>query len=203
MRRGEKRSKIQRDNDRSTIARLILQGWSQTQVAQFMELSQPQISKELKLIREQWRHSAVRDHDLEKGRILNKLQLLQHELWGAWDSSKGKQETSLVEKLESTTGTRTKQQKRIEPESGNPSYLRAVLDCVKEEAKILDMYPSYDKGAANTTVEQRSSDNGLSEDTVEAIRNRILGITNEHSHAPAGAAEPSNPSPTFLSTEVG
>ena len=202
MKRGQKRSPVQRERDRLTITRMALQGYSQMEIADYLEMSQGQISRELKQIKDEWRSCAVRDRELERGRTLSKLALVEREFWEAWHSSREQKESALVEQLAVATGsdssTRTKKQKRTEDSHGNPAYLRGVLDCVKEAAKILEMYPSGEQQLNNSTATQRSTSSGLSGDTVEAIRSQILGVTHEQPNQP----EPDDARSVALSAEV-
>ncbi len=204
MKRGQKRSPVQRARDRLTIAQMALKGYSQMEIADYLEMSQGQISKELKEIKDDWRSCAVRERELERGRMLSKLELVEREFWEAWRSSREQKESALVEQLAIATGgdssgnTRTKKQKRTEDSHGNPAYLRGVLDCVKEAAKILELYPDGGQQANNATPTQRSTSSGLSGDTVEAIRSQILGVTHEQPSQP----EPDNARSIALSAEV-
>jgi citrate synthase len=185
---------------------MALKGYSQMEIADYLELCQSQISRELKQIKDDWRSCAVRDHELERGRTLSKLELVEREFWEAWRSSREQKKSALVEHLAVATGagdsssnTRTKKQKRTEDSHGNPAYLRGVLDCVKEAAKILELYPDSDHESNNTTAAGRSSSGGLSGDTVSAIRSHILGLTQ---HGQPNSAEPDNTRPTALSAEM-
>ena len=181
MKRGEKRSPVQRQRDRATIAQMALKGRSQLEIATFLELSQGQVSKELKRIKAEWQASATHDHALQKGRALAKLELTEREFWEAWQASREQKESALVEQLAIATGngngdgnTRTKKQKRTEDQHGNPSYLRGVLDCIKEQAKILGVYPDSPTGAA--TPNATGTGSGLSDSAALAIRAHILGV---------------------------
>lgn len=181
MKRGQKRSFVQQERDRATIAQMTLKGRSQLEIADFLELSQGQVSKELKKVKAEWQAASAHDHALQRGRVLAKLELTEREFWEAWQASREQKESALVEQLAIATGigedgtgnTRTKKQKRTEDQHGNPAYLRGVLDCVKEEAKLLSLYPDSSGGE---TTNLAGTGGGLSAETVQAIREKILGI---------------------------
>ncbi len=181
MERGQKRSAVQRKRDRATIAQMALKGRSQLEIADFLELSQGQVSRELKKIKAEWQAASTHDHALQRGRVLAKLELTEREFWEAWQASREQKESALVEQLAIATGnsgdgtgnTRTKNQKRTEDQHGNPAYLRGVLDAIKEQAKLLNLYPDSLSGDSHTPT---GTGAGLSETAANAIRAQILGI---------------------------
>lgn len=79
MKRGQKRLLVQRQRDRLTITQMSLRGHSQMEIADYLEMSQAQVSRELKQVKDDWRRCAVRDRELERGRTLSKLELVEKE----------------------------------------------------------------------------------------------------------------------------
>ena len=65
------RSKIQRDRDRATVAELRLKGWTQQQIADYLEVDQSTISRDLRVLEQQWKESALRDFDLDRAMTAN------------------------------------------------------------------------------------------------------------------------------------
>jgi hypothetical protein len=142
---SSKRSKIQQERDRVTIAELYLKGWSQSRIAEYLELDQSTICRELKKIKRAWKAEAVRDYDLHVDEQLRRLAMLETAHWEAWERSQTVKEQSLSEKLaEAASGgdSKTKVQRRTETRIGDPRFLEGLLKCNQERSKLLDLYPS-------------------------------------------------------------
>lgn len=143
---GTNRTKLQRQLDRETVARLTLQGWGQTEIAQFLEVDQSTVSRDLKAIQKQWKESSIRDFDLDRQQELQRLAMLEKEYWAAWERSQQSKEVSLNERL--ATGKdgagqalgRVKLATRTEQRIGEAAFLNGILGCVKERAKLLGLY---------------------------------------------------------------
>lgn len=170
------------------------------EIADYLEISQGQISKELKRIKEDWRTQAVRDQALAQGRALAKLELVEREFWDAWQASRSVKESALVEQLALATdsgahsgNTRTKRQKRTQDQNGDPAFLRGVLDCIKEQAKVLDLYPA-DRERSSISRNPAGTGIGLSEEAASAIRAQILGVSYD--------CDPQTADSASLSTEM-
>ncbi len=152
---GSKRSKTQRQLDRATVGRLTLQGWSQSDIAQYLELDQSTISRDLKAIEQQWKQSAVRDFDLDRQAELERLALLEKEHWAAWERSQQGKETSSLEKLvlgKDDAGQllgRIKQATRSEQRIGDVQFLNGVGKCIEIRAKLLGLFPSEKTGSGS------------------------------------------------------
>jgi len=73
-----KRSKLQRQLDQETVARLTLQGGASWTLPNF-EVDQSTVSRDLKAIQRQWKESAIRDFDLDRQQELQRLAMLEKE----------------------------------------------------------------------------------------------------------------------------
>ncbi|MBN8564898.1 MAG: helix-turn-helix domain-containing protein [Leptolyngbya sp. UWPOB_LEPTO1] len=151
----DKRPKIQRDRDRATVAELRLKGWTQQQIADYLELDQSTISRDLKVLELQWKESALRDFDLDRAMTLEKLRLAEKEYWDAWLRSQQSKETSIREQLRNaiaseegtTAGSgRIKLSTKTEQKTGEAVFLNGVIKCVELQAKLLGLFP---EGATN------------------------------------------------------
>jgi hypothetical protein len=149
-----KRSKIQRERDRATIAELYLKGWTQAKIGVYLEIDQSTICRELKKIKQAWKAEAVRDYDLHVDEQLRRLAMLEAEHWEAWQRSQQPKEQSLQEKLSEVAASgdsRTKVQRKTEVRVGDPRFLEGLLKCNQERSKLLDLYPS--SSSDQTTAE--------------------------------------------------
>jgi hypothetical protein len=101
---------------RARVACLSLKGFTPTQIARmlleendpasgtaFASLNSAKVTvlEDLKHLKRRWKESALRDYDALKGEQLQKLYLLERELWAAWERSKedGEEVTTAVKEL--------------------------------------------------------------------------------------------------------
>jgi hypothetical protein len=78
---------------------MILQGKTQQEIGNFLELDRSMISREIASIRQEWKQSSLRDFDESRGQKLAELELVKSELWQAWQESKQQKETTLKERI--------------------------------------------------------------------------------------------------------
>ncbi|MBD1825665.1 ArsR family transcriptional regulator [Cyanobacteria bacterium FACHB-DQ100] len=152
----DKRPKIQRDRDRATVAELRLKGWTQQQIADYLELDQSTVSRDLKALEEQWKESALRDFDLDRAMELERLRLAEREFWDAWQRSQQSKETSIREQLRNAIADeqggsiagdgRIKIATRTEQKTGEAVFLNGVIKCIELRSKLLGLYA---EGATN------------------------------------------------------
>lgn len=140
---------------------MVLQGKTQQEIANFLELDRSLISREIKAIRQEWKQSGLRDFDEERGQKLAELELVKAELWAAWDESKTAQESTSIEKT-GVTGTgrdnsalspaRIKHLIRKQTKPGDVSYMSGIVNCIKEQSKLLALYPEETTGGQSITL---------------------------------------------------
>src|SRR5262249_11450019 len=101
-RSGRKRTAKARKNLLDEIHRLSSRGFSQSEIARKLALSQPQISRDLKTIarlRSPQDATEKTKKTKRRARLLAKMQHAEKELWAAWELSKQDKETSTKEKI--------------------------------------------------------------------------------------------------------
>jgi len=123
------------DDRRRRISELYLQGKSQSEIGLEVGLAQPNVSHELKKIREQWRASTVRNYDEAKNIELARIDQIENEAWEAWNRGIGKHivTTKKDSREDSELTTRT------EHLNGDPRYLDVIAGCVKKRCEILGL----------------------------------------------------------------
>lgn len=84
---------------REKVAEYYLMGYTQQQIADRMECSQPAISNDLAAIRKMWAEAAVQDFNSAKAEVLHRLDILERVAWKAWRKS-CKPLRSLVKRIE-------------------------------------------------------------------------------------------------------
>lgn len=166
------RSESQKAKHLADIASRYLKGESQMAIATALKLNQSTVSRDLKELRSLWRSAAVRDFDEALAEQLAKIDLLEAEYWAAWGRSLTTRESLTNESGESDAkGAFTKTITRREVMLGNPAYLAGVERCIAERCKLLGLYAPV-KTEVNATVKEA----GLSQETIDTIKSKILGI---------------------------
>lgn len=123
--------------DRRKIAELYLRGKKQMEISKELGLSQATISRDLKIIQEDWVRESEQAIDERKAIELAKVDALELEYWEAWKRS---QENAVVETSEistETSGQKIKKQKREEGQVGDPRFLAGVMQCIDRRCQIL------------------------------------------------------------------
>jgi len=133
-----KRSEVQRERDKEIISELILKGWSQKRIADYLEVSQPQVSYDLKEIRKEWLESSHINVDLERKIAMKRLELIEREAWDAWDRSQQPEITELAERLNEKINKEKVSRKSV-TRVGDVNFLTKILDVCKERHSILGL----------------------------------------------------------------
>lgn len=169
-----KRTKIQRERDRVTIAELYLKGWTQAKIADYLELSQPGIWRELKKIKELWIQESIHNYDLFVTEQLYRLSMIESELWQGWQRSQEDKEQSIHEKLIGAADSdRLKAQRRTESRVGDVRFLDKLLECIEQRCRLLGLYNQPNNVVTASNV---NNNGGLTADAIQLIRAEILGV---------------------------
>lgn len=193
-----KRKRIQREKHREMMTDFVLKGWTQQKIAEYLEISQAQVSYDLKQIRKEWRERSYENVGEHKAIAMAKLDLIEKEAWEAWDKSKEDEEIETAEKIiaeiersaredgENTksANNRNKATKRVRKRDGNAVFLAKILDVCKERHSILglnqtkpteshkpeDILRAYTEALANSVINQHQS---VSKDSDE---DKLIGV---------------------------
>jgi hypothetical protein len=128
---------------RRDVSAMYLKGYQQVEIAAKHNVSQSQISLDLKWIRGEWLKSATASMGEIKARELAKIDKLELEYYDAWERSKKDAETKIIEgKGDKTSDSPSdiKQTIRTEGQIGDPRYLSGVQWCIEQRMKIFGMY---------------------------------------------------------------
>jgi hypothetical protein len=126
----------QREQHLTKVAALYEQGMWQTDIAKQLGCSQPQISYDIRTLREEWYKSRIRDFDAHVARELATIDFVQLEAEQAWFKSKEDKERK---ELSDTTGDKVSTRKSIKKEgqAGDGRFLEVIIRCSQERRKIL------------------------------------------------------------------
>lgn len=164
-----KRTEFQKVSDRRVIAERYLRGDRQSDIARDLNLSQQQVSYDIRLIHDAWLRDTISNFNILKARELAKVDHLECEAWRAW-------ECELPESNKTETRKRNVKTKRESKESAearkliiklkarDPRYLQIVGDCIDRRRKILGIdaptkiaptNPAGDKEYEGLTADER------------------------------------------------
>ena len=201
--RGPKRSPTQREGDLELVAKLDRRGWSQIEIANYIGISQQQVSFDLKLVRERYREATLDEMASRVEEKRRQYREVRREAWEAWERSKleskktstesiqvppkgekqgkrgGKGETSTTPILRPTRVTET-----VEAKLPANEYLRTVLECLKAERELDGLDPErkgLGQGGGGESIEVfwNTLATGLSDaSSMDEIEARITQVLN-------------------------
>lgn len=145
-----KRSAVQVLKDQETISELYLKGWQQSVIADFLtdlaksrkpkiKYSVAMVKYDLKIIRDGWLESSVRDFDAVKAEQLAKLDQLEIEAWEQWRRSCGDYNRRVTEEKNATMTPGTNTRKETGEQYGDPRYMNVILSIIERRCKMLGL----------------------------------------------------------------
>lgn len=140
---ARKRRELTNERRRMRVAELTLRGVPQIEIAAELGVKQPCVSKDLTVVREHWLQSAIRAFDQHRAEELARISLVEAEAWKAWQESGGVKTKTKKVKLKSADpkAKASKTPDEVQTfewyETGDPQYLKIVMDCVAQRCKLL------------------------------------------------------------------
>ncbi len=189
-----KRTSIQREADLERIAQLYLQGHKQADIAVTLDVSQPQISYDLKTLQKRWAAASVRNIDTAKGEELARIDELERVYWDSWRKSQGLIKVKSVDREKIVLDELNKIHKgvqaagvagqdgeivrtlvRTEKRVGEGKYLDGVQWCINQRCKILGIAAPSKMALTDPSGEKEYGSDGL---TDEAAIDRLAAVFN-------------------------
>lgn len=134
---------------RTDVARRYLQGEHQPAIARALHVSQPQISQDLKVLRQAWLASALRDFDALKAEQLAKVDEVERAAWAGWARSQEDREITFTQAreggdlvIDGQRHPRSAQRTanvRKEGQAGDPRFLQTIQKCIDQRCAILGL----------------------------------------------------------------
>jgi hypothetical protein len=143
-----KRSPVQRERDYQTIAELYLQGCTQLEIADRLELSQSQISLDLKVIKKRWQASSMANFDLLMQIQMARIDLISRTLWEGYERSLSPREIVTQQVFcrgsidDSRSGDVCRTTKNETVESHPIAYMNALIKVEYLRCKVLGLATS-------------------------------------------------------------
>lgn len=161
------RTPQQRIADQNTLAALYVKRIPQAVIGEQLGISQGQVSQDIKKLLKKWESEQINQIDRYKHEELERINLIETEMWEQWEISKGKGKTIVfkstsgkIKKKDSALDTATnfiknpenwREEQTQESASGNMEYMRAIMWCIEERCKIIGLHAP--KKLANTNPE--------------------------------------------------
>lgn len=161
--RGPKRTEFERERDYNLIAELYLKGVYQVDIAAQLDITQSQVSQDLKTIRRRWQKDTAMDLDAAKGRELARIDQLERTYWDAWMRSIGDHVKTRIETDDDGDAVISRTVVDSEHLVGDLRCLQGVQWCIDQRCKILGFY-------APTKASHKVSVRNLSELTDEELQ---------------------------------
>lgn len=180
MAKINKRSKEQRIDDMNSLSRLYVKGISQMEIGRQLGISQGQVSIDLKKLLKQWEETRLDEIDRYKHEQLVRINLIEEEMWSAWEKSKtkGKRTVSMSKSGETEAGIDPLTGRKIktdsekywragtqeeEPVAGDMQYMNGIMWCQQERAKIVGLYAPKKVAATDPTGVHEAGSNAKEE----------------------------------------
>lgn len=174
------RNPIQAQRDRVEVARLYLQGYTQLQIADKLEIDQSTVCRDLQVIKRQWRQEALGHANELIQAELERLRLIEQQAWDAWNHSRQNTIGATVhEQLQEALGGNVATRSRTDSKVGENSYLETILKVIQQRVKILGL-DANTQAKANDIVREQINDflrklrSFLSDAEWQPIKNFIL-----------------------------
>lgn len=154
---SQKRRPAEVARDRRNIARLYLKGVFQADIGEELGISQPMVSRDLKVIQKQWRVERVDDFNERKNIELAKVDNLELENWIAWKRSQEDAETKKMvrysdgethsqdedketdKKAVKRGSAKTRKEQSVKGQVGDRGFLKGIEWCIDKRWALLGM----------------------------------------------------------------
>ncbi len=184
----------------------MIRGWTEAEIAERHDVSQPTISRDWKLAEQAIAKSLITDVKRVQQLKLAQYRAIYKECWEAWEKSKLDAEQTVSENYPETecpvcggtgknmrqkpcrscdgTGTKASTAGKVvhtkKGQCGDSEYLRTMLACMKAEREMLNLDPELKVNISqqvNWDVLARGIPTGQVPDVIEAEMARALGYT--------------------------
>jgi predicted transcriptional regulator len=164
-----KRHPTQVERDRREISRMYLSGITQAVIADRLGIDQSTVSRDLKILQQEWQVARINDIDERKRQELAKIDNLELEYWDAWRRSQNDKET-VIARVKAGEKETTE---RREGQAGDPRFLDGVQWCINKRCELLGL--NAPKGVDLTTNGKELSTQKVDD---ERFSRAIDGLTN-------------------------
>jgi len=160
--------KLEIEKRRLDVARVYSQGLhEQLEIAEKLGISQPTISRDLKVLKKRWMKEAVEDIDQAKGEVLREIQEARRVAWEGYEKSLDDFKSKIIkgrglgkDSQGKTTGESIEQTIKTEDRNGDPRFLEVVMKCIDRRCKLMgldapDKHEHTGKGGGPIQIEEQ------------------------------------------------
>lgn len=128
----------QREQQLAEVARLYLTGQTQAAIGKQLGIAQSQVCYDLKIIRQRWLDSQVRDFDEARAVELAKIDAVEVQFWVGWERSLRDKE---IKQKKSKTGVAASEEEgtTVHGQAGDPRFLDGVMKCIQKRCELLGL----------------------------------------------------------------
>ena len=120
---------------RQQVVNLVLQGWSQSAIAEHLKIAQGTVCRDLKRINAEWRESTIRDFDALQTLEVQKLDRLEREAWAAWERSQKPTQQARIKGNNSEQNA----ERIVKNQVGDPRFLEQIHKCIAARRALLGL----------------------------------------------------------------
>jgi len=131
-------NKDQREQRLADVARLYLQGDTQAAIGRQLGVTQPQICYDLRIVRQRWVESQIRDFDEARAIEIAKIDDIEREFRAAWERSKTAKQITHSKRKEGACAS-SEASVRKEEQAGDPRFLDGAMKCIAKRCEILGL----------------------------------------------------------------
>jgi hypothetical protein len=125
---------------RADVAKLYCAGWPQHRIAAKFEVTQQQISLDLKAIRREWQRVMAKEFDRLRAEQLAKVDALEAEAYRGWRRSCRDAEQKTTKDVQTDDGLRREESETRKGQSGDAQFLKIVDNCIDRRCKLIGAY---------------------------------------------------------------
>jgi DNA-binding MarR family transcriptional regulator len=179
------RKKTEITNRRQIVAEKYLRGMFQSQIAEELGVDTATVSRDLKILREEWLQSALVDLNDAKAKELAKIDQLEVTYWSAWERGLGEFKSKTVKgrgASENQKPSLLEQILKTEDRNGDPRYLAGIQWCINKRCEILGLdAPKENKLSGSVEITRKHDLSKLSDDELRAWDALMSKTQNEQS----------------------
>lgn len=132
---SESRTRLAKADRSLKAAELHLQGLPQRAIAKRLGVGVATINRDLAALHARWQEIACESRDAWVAKELQRIGLVERAAWRGWKKSQQDREKISVKK----TDAGTERTVTREGQSGDPAFLRRVLDCISRRCQLLGL----------------------------------------------------------------
>jgi hypothetical protein len=147
---------------RARVAELYAAGFSTRRIAARCGVSQPQIIRDLHIVRAEWKRVMAEEYERLRCEQLAKIDVTEREAWRGWRRSLRTSQKRYAKLFRDGNGQRQESGQTEEGQAGDPRFLQAVLRCIEQRLRLIGGYPDPDQPPAPMELVVRRLGPGLS-----------------------------------------